>query len=89
MTRLPVFERVLGVDALTLIDDWFEDTVVPNRTQREALKLFADLNVVGGATYDALVACAALDNDLTLVTRDERALPTYAGVGVTVELISS
>ena len=37
--------------------------------------------------YDALVGAAALEHELTLVTRDRRALPTYRDMGVVIELL--
>lgn len=51
------------------------------------------LNVVGdsglrsGAVFDALIATAALEAGLGLLTADERALPTYRRVGVAVEMV--
>jgi toxin FitB len=43
----------------------------------------------GGAVYDALVALAAVANQMTLLTRDARALFTYAAIGVRVEMAES
>jgi len=42
--------------------------------------------IAGGAVYDAMVALAARDG-CVLVTRDARALGTYAAIGVPVEVI--
>jgi predicted nucleic acid-binding protein len=43
--------------------------------------------LAGGAVYDALVGAAALEHELTLVTRDKRALDTYRTLDITVELL--
>lgn len=40
----------------------------------------------GGSVYDALVAAAALEQRVPLVTRDSRALPVYRAVGATIEV---
>ena len=40
----------------------------------------------GGSVYDALVAAAALEQDVPLVTRDTSALPTYRAVGAALTL---
>lgn len=48
----------------------------------------AKLSIAGRATYDALVALAALERGLVLGTRDQRARGTYAAVGVSVEAVA-
>lgn len=40
----------------------------------------------GGSVYDALVAAAAVEQEVPLVTRDTRALPTYRAIGATLAL---
>jgi hypothetical protein len=49
----------------------------------------APLSIAGGAVYDALVALAALANQMVLLTRDARALSTYAAIGVRIEMAES
>lgn len=46
-----------------------------------------DKGIAGGQVYDALVAAAALEHDMVLVTRDQRALDTYRALGVELEVI--
>jgi len=46
------------------------------------------IGVAGGSVYDALVGAAAAEHELTLATRDRRALETYRALGVEVELLS-
>lgn len=51
------------------------------------VRRLADLGLAGGAVYDALVGAAAEEHDLTLLTRDRRALATYREIGVRVEVV--
>lgn len=51
------------------------------------LAALAGNGLAGGAVYDALVAATALEHELTLATRDKRALDTYRTLDVTVELL--
>jgi predicted nucleic acid-binding protein len=44
--------------------------------------------ISGGQVYDALVGATAVAAGATLLTADRRALPTYAAVGVKVDLLS-
>jgi predicted nucleic acid-binding protein len=45
-------------------------------------------NVIGGATYDALVGSTARAAGATLLTRDRRALRTYELLQVEYELVT-
>lgn len=47
----------------------------------------ARLGIAGGAVYDALVAAAAAEHGITLVTRDRRAAETYRALDIGFELI--
>lgn len=47
----------------------------------------ADRPIAGGSVYDALVAAAAAEHHLVLVTRDRRAVDTYRAVGVELEVL--
>jgi predicted nucleic acid-binding protein len=57
------------------------------KTAAVAHRLLADKRIAGGAVYDGLVALAAQEHHLALATRDERARPTYAALGVTVVIV--
>ena len=46
-----------------------------------------ELGIGGGAVYDALVAAAAIEHGLPLVSRDQRALQTYQTMGADLVLI--
>ncbi|CAN5281009.1 type II toxin-antitoxin system VapC family toxin [soil metagenome] len=88
LTRLPGDSRVHPADAVALIDDNFTELLIlsPEATSRSHREL-ARHGVSGGATYDGLVALAALEHDAVLVTRDARARPTYEAVGAKVEVL--
>ena len=47
----------------------------------------AGSGLAGGAVYDALLGAAAVEHELTLVTRDRRALDIYRMIDVDVELL--
>ena len=49
----------------------------------------ADLGIVGGATYDALIAAVARGAGAALVTCDQRARRTYERIGVAVEYLTA
>lgn len=46
-----------------------------------------ELGIGGGAVYDALVAAVAIEQGLPLVSRDQRALPTYQAMGADLVLL--
>jgi hypothetical protein len=48
----------------------------------------AELGIVGGAVYDALVGLAASEHDAELATRDARATATYQVVCVRLITVS-
>jgi predicted nucleic acid-binding protein len=86
LTRLPGDARVSALDAVRLIDENFaRPLVLSARAARLSHRECAGKGVVGGATYDALVALAAREHGVPLATRDARARSTYEAVGATVE----
>lgn len=88
LTRLPGDARVAPQDVVRLLRERFESAAVLDaRAVRSAPSVLGGAGVVGGATYDGLVALAARSADLPLASRDRRALSTYRRLGVTVEII--
>jgi len=88
LTRLPGDARVTAPDAVRLIDENFHAPVGLSPDQAGQVHgLLAPLGIVGGATYDGLVALAAKEHDAVLVTRDARARGTYEAVGARVAII--
>lgn len=88
LTRLPADARVSPADAVHLIDSNFgPPALVPPASAADVPRLFAELNIVGGAVYDGLVGLAARANSLPLATRDLRAAATYGVLGVDVRAL--
>lgn len=89
LTRLPGDLRLTPRDAVRLLAARFgRPLLLPARTARRVPGLLADLEIGGGAVYDALVALAARDAGRVLATRDARARPTYRTIGVEIEILS-
>lgn len=88
LTRLPGDARLAAADAVRLIEANFGPTLIPDPSVGVGLPgILAPMGIVGGAVYDALVALAAKASNVPLVTRDARALGTYAAVGVVTEIV--
>jgi toxin FitB len=51
-------------------------------------RTLSQFKIRGGAVYDALVGLTAREHGLKLMTRDVRALGTYALLGVDTQVIS-
>jgi len=86
ITRLPN-HRVSPAMAHTLISENFPRSIA-YRATLEDLDEISRASLAGGQVYDALGALAARSVDRTLLTRDERAMPTYLAMGVDVVLLS-
>ncbi len=91
LTRLPAPAGVPADLAAELVEANFARRILrpPRRSMPALLREFAALGVVGGATYDALVAVTAREAGATLVTNDRRAHATYVRIGVDVRFIGS
>lgn len=88
LTRLPGDARVGPQDAVRLLRERFEPAAVLDaRSTRSAAAALAGKAIAGGATYDGLIALAALSAGLPLASRDRRAQSTYRLLGVPVEVI--
>lgn len=83
LTRLPLPLRLSAGQATAVLaaafpgDCWLD--AAGTRDLRERL---ADLDIVGGSVYDALVGQASVTNRRTLLTRDRRAERTYRALEV-------
>jgi predicted nucleic acid-binding protein len=88
LTRLPDDMRTDAATAQGMLDAHFPGPflALTARQQRTFAASLPDLKVTGGSVYDALVGATARQAGATLLTRDRRALPTYAAIGVDVEL---
>jgi toxin FitB len=66
------------------------DPIQPRpRSYREALDLLGERDRAGAAIYDALIALAARDADVTLVSLDRRAGQTYDACGVVAKMLAT
>jgi predicted nucleic acid-binding protein len=83
LTRLPAPKRLSPSEARQLAAARFPERVFlgPDAAGK-ALDDLARLEIAGGAVYDALVAVAAKESGLTLVTCDLRARRVYDLLGV-------
>jgi len=89
LTRLPGDARVAPAGAVALLDANFGPAVLLEPETASTLPaVLAPIGVAGGAVYDALVALAAQQADLPLVTRDRRAASTYLALGTRIEIVS-
>lgn len=85
LTRLPQGLRFAAGDAATVIEARFDPPLLLGEaTAGRVPRLLADLDIVGGAVYDALVALAAVEHGVALATRDARARDTYERAGARV-----
>ncbi|GGH49492.1 type II toxin-antitoxin system VapC family toxin [Microbacterium album] len=88
LTRLPGAQRVSGPEAARIIRTNFPLTyALAAATAADAPDLLARRGIAGGAAYDGLVALAAAEAGLTLLTCDRRAVGTYAQFGVDLEIV--
>ncbi len=89
LTRLPGDARSTPTDAATLLAANFPTPIAPDAdVARRLPDVLAPIGIAGGAVYDALVGLAAAAAHIALVTRDVRAVPTYAAVGATIEILT-
>jgi predicted nucleic acid-binding protein len=72
------------------LDQFLGEAPIPvlPAAHREAIDLLAANGRPGGAVYDALIALAARDAKVTLVSLDGRAAPTYELCGVDAQLLA-
>ena len=90
LTRLPAGLAVPPASAAAVLSRRFAD--VPLRlgeTERgRVLSTLAEAGVLGGASYDGLVALEAGAHGQALLTLDERAQNTYRRLGVEFSVIA-
>src|SRR3954470_16902715 len=88
LTRLPPPARLTPATVARLLGANFPDSrFLGGKAGRALLAQLESRKIAGGSVYDALVGAAANEHDLTLATRDRRALDTYRALEVRVELI--
>ena len=88
LTRLPSPSRLVAAAHRVLAADFPHSRFLSRDGTASLLATLAEHRIAGGSVYDALVAAAAVEHGLTLVSRDRRAMDTYRALGVTVETLS-
>lgn len=87
LTRLPPPHRAQPSLVHTFITDRFTDPflTLSETGYQELLATLAARHILGGPSYDALIACTATEHHATLLSLDRRATTTYDAVGAAVE----
>lgn len=88
LTRLPPPHRVPAGTAAEVLERRFPDVPLPPADPAGLLGRLAAAGISGGAVYDGLVAMTAASHDALLLSRDRRAAPVYAALGVPFELLA-
>ena len=89
LTRLPAPHRAPGALVRDFLAARFRQPFLrlSARAYREFLLRLPDHEVLGGASYDALVAATAASHRAELATCDRRAAPVYERYGIRVHLV--
>jgi predicted nucleic acid-binding protein len=89
LTRLPAPHRVDARTAATVLNKRLPATyaTLDASMYAKAPSRLATNGISGGATYDGLIALTALEHNLELFTRDERAERTYRALDVPYQLL--
>jgi hypothetical protein len=88
LTRLPPpARRSPGAVARLIAHNFPATRFLSDHTAAELLARLGTLGIAGGAVYDALVSGAAVQHELTLMTRDRRAVDTYRRLDVKFVLV--
>jgi hypothetical protein len=89
LTRLPVELRLTADQATSVLAAAFpQDCWLDADATRDLRERLADLGIIGGSVYDALVGQASAANGRTLLTRGQRAERTYRSLGVKYRVIA-
>ncbi|KLO30254.1 type II toxin-antitoxin system VapC family toxin [Mycobacterium haemophilum] len=89
LTRLPPPARRTPATIAKVLAQTFPETrFLGTRAATALLAQLETAEIAGGAIYDALVGATAMEHQLTLVTRDRRAVEVYRTLGVAIELLA-
>ncbi len=89
LTRLPPPHRVDGAVVAEFVRGAFDGRQIALTADytTQLLPELVELGITGGASYDAVIAITARENDAELLTLDARARRTYDLVGVRARLV--
>jgi predicted nucleic acid-binding protein len=87
LTRLPPPHRANPAIVHAFITQRFTEPflTLSELGYQELLAMVAARQILGGPSYDALIAFTAAERQATLISLDQRATATYEAVGATVE----
>jgi uncharacterized protein with PIN domain len=89
LTRMPPDVRLSTSEAYRTVERAVSGTrLLSAKEQTQFRTWLATSEVAGGSIYDALVGWVAKVADVPLITRDQRALPTYRRLGIEVFVIA-
>jgi predicted nucleic acid-binding protein len=91
LTRLPAPHRMTPDVVASYLDRSFDALPVfalSASEQRKLVGVCSARGLAGGAIYDALIAAACVHADLSLLTLDVRARPTYSALAAEHELLA-
>lgn len=90
LTRLPPPHRAQPDVVHTFITARFAEPFLglSEAGYQELLATVASARILGGQTYDALIAFTAAEHEASLITLDQRAATTYVSFGVEVEQLA-
>jgi predicted nucleic acid-binding protein len=87
LTRLPGSDRLDASGAERVIGASFPASVVLSvEAGRRSIAVLSAAGIAGGSVYDGLVALAARETGVPLLTRDRRAAAAYTALGVEFRL---
>lgn len=89
LTRLPAPHRARAADVQGYLRKEFPGAwlTLPGEAVSELVDVLVEVGIVGGATYDGLIATAAKAAGATLYTCDRRARSVYERLGVEVRFV--
>ncbi len=88
LTRLPLPLRLTGPQAASVLGAAFPESCwLGAEATQDLHDRLADVGIVGGSVYDALVGWAAMSDGRVLLTRDLRAERTYRALGVDYRIV--
>lgn len=91
LTRLPAGLAVAAAPAADVLTRRFPDAPLRLSAgqQRTLIQRLADVGVLGGSSYDGIIALEAQAHEQTLMTLDRRAHETYLRLGVATRLVGA
>ncbi|BDD84655.1 ribonuclease VapC [Tsukamurella pulmonis] len=87
LTRVPAPNRISPAAASAVEALHLPVIGLPPQEVQSLIGAVGSSGIRGGAIYDAVVGATAAKHGLILLTRDQRAIPTYEAVGATYRTV--